>query len=359
MCLPFSMKKQKRGSFELEYDSIFHHKDILNESLVPFIDPMSLMCLVRAIPGIRERLHASVYTIITEKIYTALKKNIPSGVLHRLVMQSYTLTGGALLAALTNATWIKEVADIDLIQVVTPPSGRRRDTYDMAGPDLFACADISDRKDTTRGPTRERYTNMSYPHSDTLVAVCNYENFTKGSSYVQMLSVLSMEQYVQSFDFEFCRNYMTSDKLVIYAPMSVLRKRIVFNLKKYLHPDLNEVSYIQHTYLPGRYARLCKYLKRGYDIRISSTFRWWDNDVVSKQLTRYQGEQPPGDSCYYTTVYNISRGGTEEFRYVTPQAIMWTLFWEDRIDMDTGIIDTDRPPKWKHGEPSIVEDRNL
>jgi hypothetical protein len=77
----------------------------------------------------------------------------------------------------------------------------------------------------------------------------------------------------------------------------MLKKETVLDLRKYINATLKNLDYIQHTYLPARYARLCKYLNRGYNITITSEFWWWVKSAVRQVFSEFDGTARAQTNC--------------------------------------------------------------
>ena len=265
------------------------------------------MSMVRAIPSIRTRLIKSVYDITLERTLTMLEPYISRKALeYLLIHKEYALTGSSLLAVLTNADWIQTIGDIDLCS-------------NVFAPDLMHIAVVH----SAANPVRHKY-EQKYPHSNALAGVTTYKGFNAGSVDFQILTVTDIEQYVNGFDFNFCKNYLSNQKIVVKEPLSILKQCTTLKLETYLNTQLKEPNYVLHTYLPSRYLRLTKYVERGFKIKL---------------LRRY-----------YTTpdLVNVleAEGNNEDLVTI---CAYWTMFWDDRVDKEGNLI-LDRYPVWKHGD---------
>ena len=130
---------------------------------------------------------------------------------------------------------------------------------------------------------------------------------------------------------------MSANKLIIYNVTSILKSRTILSMTYYLNNPMFIPEYVMYDYLPTRYARLCKYVLRGYDVKISNPY-WELKDI---RMHMMQITQNLGLTVKHTKLSTI--------------ASYWHMFWSDRIDKDGRII-LHRPPTWNRGEiPSKIK----
>jgi len=302
------MSKRLKKNEWINWMTIFDNNLVVN-NIVGFLPIISIMAIVRSIPTIRKRLTKSIYCIAFERILALLNKNISQKALTYLIQKrSMCLTGSSLLGALMNAEWINSLNDIDMCSYETSP-------------DLMVLANAHN----AIHPARHRYT-MAYPHSAVLQTVTNYKRMNTGSVDIQVLTVSDIHCYVSTFDLNFCKNYLSSAKLVVMNPFSILKREATLNIEHYLNTQLKTHEYVIHTYLPSRYLRLEKYVGRGFDIALKRTRYSW-RDMKEYLKDSFQGE--PED--------------------LIAICAFWGMFWSDRIGEDEKLI-VGKYPEWKRGD---------
>lgn len=338
---------KKRKIEENRGGAILFNNVILNHGLVPFLSVLSLLSLVRAVPRIRRLLTTSVFEIAFKKITSYLRHNIEEKSLVNLLQRGrFVLSGSSLLAALTDASWKDTINDIDLIRYSTPG-----EHFVKTKPDLFLFMNVHldpFEVNPTKIPRRKTY-SISYPHSNELVGVTNYENLKCGSSFIQILSVSNLDRYVRGFDFGFCRNYLSADRLVLFNPQSVFKKEITFDLLYYYKPHFDEPEYIFHTLLPARYKRLCKYIDRGFTIHIHSG-RLGNAYNDPETLKATFKELSKGNS-FDDDVHSLREHRLDMI------VAYWHMFWQDRVHK--GKVITNREPTWKLNQVNTLEIKNM
>ena len=340
------MKKRKIDERNRGRDVLFNNV-ILNHGLVPFLSVLSLLSLVRAVPHIRRLLMISVFEIAFKRITSYLRYNIEEQSLVNLLQRGrFVLSGSALLAALTDAPWKDTINDIDLIRYSTPG-----EFFEKTKPDLFPFMNVHydpHEGNPTKIPRRKTH-SINYPHSDELEGVTNYENLRCGTSFIQILSVSNVDRYVRGFDFGFCRNYLSADRLVLFNPQSVLKSATTFDLLYYYKPHFDEPAYMIHTLLPARYKRLCKYIERGFIIHIHSGRlgnRYHDPDTLKETFKELSKGYSFDDTAYSSREQRLDM-----------MVAYWHMFWEDRVHK--GKVITNRAPTWKNNQQNTLDIKNM
>lgn len=273
-------KNNKNNSTCLSF-IVLLDKDILNCILVPYLSVMDLISLSKAIPALKGSLSQSIYGISLEKIIEYLADLIDPVFLRNLLQSNiFSLTGSSLLAAITNADWKDDIGDIDLvfIQENIPPNlcGNTVVRGDIvhhgpSHPNLFPFLPIGvvDKYTYKELPCRNTH-RISYGTNDALQSVVDYVGITNSKSRknvkLQLLSVTSIEDYLDNYDLNFCKVTLSNNELKIYDSNSVIQKECAFDVNYYYIDTIEHEDYLVNIYMPSRLMRLKKYADRGFTI---------------------------------------------------------------------------------------------
>ena len=251
------------------------------------------MSLVRAFPECRAKLYSSVYDIIKNRFI------LPEA-FHELCA-GYTLTGGSLLELLLGENY--NCTDWDYCINEIPPW---RDLPLVLNPGQVTYWKYLD--------IRIYRCLGSYPHSRIIKNVYNCIESPK-QKVVQVIHLKkSIERYVADFDLDFCKNYLSEDKLVVKNPISVLHKICKIDLFDAYFYKTRSLKHIRDTVLPKKYERLEKYVKRGFEIDIAQLDSF--EQLFEKSVSTY--ELP------------VSK--------VRAICLCWSNFWQKRIDSRNRLI---------------------
>jgi hypothetical protein len=257
------------------WDDVFFNGLIVN-NLVQFVSPISLMSLVRAFPKVRTKLSNSVYEIIQAKIRSFFgSRNDVFNTLH----ENSAITGGSLLCGLLEDDWFESSSDIDIV-VYEPP--------------LSVFCDMKKERAWTTAGFESLPCYGSYPHSQHVSSVTNYTS----KAHEKVLQVIkikgSLDEYVSSFDLDFCKVYLKIGKLVVKYPFSVLKKFSTLRIdQQYIPTGMEVPDHFLYETLPKVYKRLEKYVERGFWVTIvkllteRSVFAFFVKDHVTSELRKF------------------------------------------------------------------------
>lgn len=290
------------------------------EIIFSHLPPGWIQALMVAIPSTLPFLRPSRINFRKYVLRALLNSGLERGVALRIMDQcdcgEWALTGSALLCAIYDEFW-PDVGDVDLIvprsncpllgvlweYELLPVGGVRR--IRAAHPD----SKLEWVTDLLIGPDQD--------HAAVVQGL-----------FLKSDGPRAVDDYVKTYDLEFCRCYYTGGRLVMQHPESVAKKANAADLDicKYTFPrHLETPMYVLHAYLPARYLRYCRYLARGF----SFTLRHYTH--VHRETPTVSDELDARPTDPYTN--GLIAG-------------MWHLFWRDRIDAQGRLIVT-RPPAWK------------
>jgi hypothetical protein len=193
--------------------------------LVDYLPIISVMALVRAYPPIRAKLGVSVYALVWARVAAYV----------HLISSKTALTGGTLLQLITSDTWNPDDIDLATVEDPGPPCTKSFGNTTYSSPNLIDVYQIQDTK-------------------------------------IQYLHVRTILGYVRSFDLSVCRNLLDADRLVICCPFAVLRRQSHVDVDKYYSVKFQTPEHVMHNFLPARYLRLEKYIKRGFNLILTRSY---------------------------------------------------------------------------------------
>lgn len=240
----------------------FVHPDVTIYCLLSWLTILDVYALFRAIPPLvhaykqRHRLartdNAFKHVFITRleaSLVSFYGKYNGDMCFRHLKLHNMALTGGFLLAVLNNDP-IQACEDADFII-----------TYDHTlGFEKF-CKRSDDVCGTFKNVTLAPEITCDASYSN---AFCVETLVTDNKKHLQLIWLSenndAYEQFVKNFDFGFCANYFNWEKLVVMKKQNLQERFCAVQLMDCYGGDL--------TKLPRKWQRICKYRKRGYQIRL-------------------------------------------------------------------------------------------
>lgn len=314
---------------------------IVNNYLVRFLSPISVIALRRAFPPLHlvgYSLAAIVHSALL--VYFEGEPHVANCIFEFLQSpnHSYRLTGGFLFALL-HGDDVTQCSDIDIITSdVRLEEGRHN--YGASNSNLVGML-----KDAL----------MSYPYvrqsvdgyADTTRALkAVFEYTTRGKKSLQLLAVDDnrVRRYVSSFDFRFVRNtYGCGGDLRICEMDSVITKRCQLDMyEAYLFKSLPaNLPNLIHNVMPKIYARICKYMEqRGCEIIVSNLTAV--NSIFGRAKLAYKNTTLFGEDMQ--GFKNETSGWTILLFSILN---LWRLFWDERLDTRRQCILPNMTPAYK------------
>lgn len=247
------MKRRRVSNLSSLCSGLFNHKPIL-ESIVSFLPIISILSLKRAL----KLKDINGYNIAKDR-YTRylLSLGVAPLAIDILFRNEFEIafTGSTVLKVLTDDSWMP--GDIDLVvDKFTPAYSNFAhlpiiQTLYQNGCLLPQARDptvyLKDIIDTTEYDSDRR---NDFPQM--LRCILEYNILDIYDPTLQVLHITGpIQKYVETFDFAFCRNYLSPKRLVIQNPIQLLKREC--------------------TVKNGKGERIQKYLERGYLINNTIT----------------------------------------------------------------------------------------
>lgn len=229
--------------------------------VLPHLGIIEIMSLRRAVPS----LDLDIFQLFCDRLADWMaKQQFPDAYIGHLMQQlrdprsSLHLTGSLPLKILLGEEW--QVGDLDFI--TTQWSGSmEHQLYHRWGLTYLQQRLVPHQVEDSK----------LYKHSWILEQVITRYQANNGYK-IQFLVVEkdNIDKYLDTFDFDFCKNVIGNGKLKVKHPWSILHKRMIrpVLISSYFHKTFEEPLFLYHTYLPKRFMRLKTYQDRGFDFRL-------------------------------------------------------------------------------------------
>lgn len=238
-------------------DGLFLNHPSIWMTVASHLSPIAYMCLVRASPqfwrmshrcNLSPKLHFE--TALAKALHTYCKDQ--PDVVHK-VLANFNfahLTGSFLLAVLNGDNVLQTCNDIDLVM--------------MDGTEYNLPLRQFAPKDDESHWTEEN------GYDESIIKSCRNFPLANGR-FIQLILAkhACIQDYLDTFDFDFCANSWDGQHLVMRNPTSVILRRTHLDIRKAyfdrLPADINADT-CASIILPKKLARIKKYEQRGYSI---------------------------------------------------------------------------------------------
>jgi hypothetical protein len=321
--------------------SLLSHGPVLS-AIARHASPITLYQLQRAFPPaltrtprVRDVVRARFVRYLERHFHPDAADIIIASLFFAPGASRYALTGSVLLAILLGEEDEWDCGDIDIVYIEPDPSVRAYN-YPLPNglPDIPLIASLMQANALHTLPGTHYYWKSATPaYAHECLFQC-FDFMCGGGKKLQLLCVRSIEHarhYVCGFDLPFCRNLLGFGKeFACFSPSTVCSKSASVDVNKtYLFRQLPTCpEYIFHDYAPAKYARLVKYIERGFAIEM------------------IQGECLEVPARYLDlTRERVTLPGTNPHHPHITWGV-WCTFWNDRITRNGKLV-LYRDPVWK------------
>lgn len=312
------MKRARELSTLLDFEDLVCHKPIV-QRIIHYLSPISFLQLWACSPAffracsISPQLHFYHCLRYALRIVFHNNEKVVQSML-RTLAHGYSLTGGFLLYVLNgDYVTIAEDRTYDLDFVAC----QKRETY-IDSP-VHVLRDLFKREFGIE--SLNIYTNSRI--SNIIEFVCN-DGRKVSTIYVKC----SVPEYVESFDFEFCKNVYYKNRLYVKNVESVCNRFCVMDATRYLRDVWSlDIARLYQEAFPKVTGRIQKYCNRNYRVimyNTSCTDAW---TFITDNIDAFLNEL----GCIRGTLYVVKSAdfaSDPQYRMVTNQFCrVWEALW--------------------------------